>query len=154
MNSRSPAAAPVGLSPDRALAAKYRRVRAFSEAITAPLSAEDCVIQSMPDVSPTRWHLAHTTWFFETFLLKKFAQYQVFDPAFDFLFNSYYNTVGGQFPRHRRGMLSRPTVDQVLQYRKVGKWADYVYGEVVYIFLSLTAKSLLAWQIFGSTLQL
>jgi ergothioneine biosynthesis protein EgtB len=105
-------------SPERQFASEYRRVRAFSEAIAAPLSPEDCVIQSMPDVSPTRWHLAHTTWFFETFLLKHREGYEVFNREFDYLFNSYYNTLGDQFPRERRGLLSRPTVDEVLQYRK------------------------------------
>ena len=100
------------------LAERYRNVRAFSETIAAPLAPEDCVIQSMPDVSPTRWHLAHTTWFFETFLLKERPDFEPYDPAFDFLFNSYYNTLGEQFPRHQRGLLSRPTVNQVLQFRR------------------------------------
>lgn len=106
------------LAQRRELAERYRNIRAFSETVAAPLAPEDCVIQSMPDVSPTRWHLAHTTWFFETFLLKNRPEFEPYDPAFDFLFNSYYNTLGEQFPRHRRGLLSRPTVDQVLQFRK------------------------------------
>jgi ergothioneine biosynthesis protein EgtB len=72
----------------------------------------------MPDVSPTRWHLAHTTWFFETFVLKRQAEYQCFNDKYEFLFNSYYNTVGEQFPRPRRGLLSRPTVAEVLEYRE------------------------------------
>ena len=96
------------------LAESYRRVRAFSEVIAAPLSPEDCVIQSMPDVSPTRWHLAHTTWFFETFFLKARNDYQVYNAEFDYLFNSYYNTLGEQFPRDQRGLLSRPTVHENL----------------------------------------
>ena len=100
------------------LATNYGRIRAFSEAIAAPLAAEDCVIQSMPDVSPTRWHLAHTTWFFETFFLKERFGYKPFNESFDYLFNSYYNSLGEQFPRAKRGLLSRPTVDQVLQYRQ------------------------------------
>jgi ergothioneine biosynthesis protein EgtB len=99
------------------LAAKYLKVRKFSDIIAAPLAPEDCVIQSMPDVSPTRWHLAHTTWFFESFLLEAALGYEVFNNKFEYLFNSYYNTVGNQFPRDRRGLLSRPTVDEVLQYR-------------------------------------
>jgi ergothioneine biosynthesis protein EgtB len=83
------------------------------------LAAEDCVVQSMPDVSPTRWHLAHTTWFFETFVLRKAdASYRSPDPQFEYLFNSYYNTVGDQFPRSRRGLLSRPTVAEVWDYRR------------------------------------
>ncbi len=72
----------------------------------------------MPDVSPTRWHLAHTTWFFETFLLKSTPGYQVFHEDFEYLFNSYYNTVGEQFPRHRRGQISRPGLPETLDYRR------------------------------------
>ena len=94
-------------------------MRRFSETICEPLSPEDCVIQSMADVSPTRWHLAHTTWFFETFALAEFARvHEPYDSAFEVLFNSYYNTVGEQFPRSRRGLLSRPTVAEVLEYRR------------------------------------
>ena len=102
------------------LAEKFAKVRKLSLRIAAPLSSEDCAIQSMPDVSPTRWHLAHTTWFFETFVLKQTAGYRPFDENFEFLFNSYYNTVGEQYPRHRRGLISRPTLETVLAYR------DYV----------------------------
>ena len=97
----------------------YRRVREFSRELTASLEPEDCVVQSMPDVSPTRWHLAHTTWFFETFVLKQaVAGYQPVHPQFEFLFNSYYNSVGAQFPRSQRGLLSRPTLSEVWQYRR------------------------------------
>mgnify|MGYP002623536483 CR=1 FL=1 len=97
----------------------YGAVRRQSEAIVEPLQPEDCVVQSMPDVSPTRWHLAHTTWFFETFVLKPFASgYQTSHPAFEYLFNSYYNAVGVQFPRGQRGLLSRPTVAEVIDYRR------------------------------------
>ncbi len=86
--------------------------------LCAPLEPEDCVVQSMPDVSPTRWHLAHTTWFFETFVLARGSEdYIVFDPEFDYLFNSYYNSVGRQFPRAQRGLLTRPTFSEVLSYR-------------------------------------
>lgn len=76
------------------------------------------MIQSMPDVSPTRWHLAHTTWFFETFLLKQDPRYRAFDSRFEFLFNSYYNSVGEQFPRARRGLISRPRVAEIFDYRR------------------------------------
>ena len=101
------------------LADRYRQVRQFSETICEPLETEDFVIQSMPDVSPTRWHLAHTTWFFETFVLQAAdAGYQRYDDAFEVLFNSYYNTVGKQFPRPQRGLLSRPTVGEVFAYRR------------------------------------
>ena len=98
--------------------ARYRAVRQHSVAIASRLYPEDCVIQSMPDASPIRWHLAHTTWFFETFVLKAFDDYRPEDDAFEYLFNSYYNTVGDQYPRDRRGLLSRPTVDEVHAYRR------------------------------------
>lgn len=100
------------------IVAAFRNVRRRSEDIAEPLEVEDMVIQSMPDVSPTKWHLAHTTWFFETFLLKPTAGYQIFDNAFEVLFNSYYNSVGEQFSRPNRGLLSRPTVPAVFAYRR------------------------------------
>ena len=109
-------------SPDACIAEtwlqRYRRVRKRSRWITQPLAPEDCVVQSMPDASPTKWHLAHTTWFFETFLLSKDPKYLPFDTSYRYVFNSYYNGVGEQFPRHRRGLLSRPTLDQVWKYRE------------------------------------
>jgi len=98
---------------------RYRVVRRFTTSLCESLEPEDCVIQSMPDVSPTRWHLAHTTWFFETFLLRRWMPgYRPAHEAFEYLFNSYYNTIGDQFPRARRGLLSRPTVSEVLAYRR------------------------------------
>ena len=99
--------------------AAFGQVRGFTARLCETLEPEDCVVQSMTDASPIRWHLAHTTWFFETFVLKAFcdAPPQV-DPTFQLLFNSYYNTVGEQFPRDQRGRLSRPTVGQVWQYRQ------------------------------------
>ena len=97
---------------------RYRDVRARTESLTAPLSAEDCALQSMPDASPAKWHLAHTAWFFETFVVAPHdAGYRPFDPAFKVLFNSYYNGVGDQHPRPERGLLSRPSLDTVLAYR-------------------------------------
>jgi len=97
---------------------RYREVRARTEALTAALSAEDCVLQSMPDASPVKWHLAHTTWFFETFVVvPRDPGYRPFDPAFKVLFNSYYNGIGAQHPRAERGLVSRPTRDTVLEYR-------------------------------------
>ena len=100
------------------LGERYHRVRQLSEQICQPLATEDYVIQSMPDVSPPKWHLAHTTWFFETFLLVPFlTDYAVFSAEFGYLFNSYYETVGQRHPRSQRGLLSRPTVEQVYQYR-------------------------------------
>ena len=101
----------------RDLANHYRTVRTFTESLCETLEVEDQVVQSMPDVSPTKWHLAHTTWFFETFVLSQYADHEPSDPAFQVLFNSYYNAVGEQFPRPRRGLLTRPTLDQVNEYR-------------------------------------
>lgn len=94
------------------------QVRAQTEALTTPLSAEDCQLQSMPDASPAKWHLAHLTWFFETFILEGFETgFQPFDAGFRVLFNSYYNGVGDKYPRPQRGLISRPTFDEVLAYR-------------------------------------
>ena len=98
---------------------RFAEVRAQSLALVAPLEIEDFGVQPMEDASPPKWHLAHTTWFFETFLLKPLLPgYQPFHPQFEVLFNSYYNGVGEQFPRPRRGHLSRPTVAEVLAYRR------------------------------------
>jgi len=100
------------------LAERFRSVRAVTRALAAPLSAEDCAIQSMPDASPVKWHLAHTTWFFETFILSKAdPEREPFHPAFRVLFNSYYNAVGDKHPRPQRGLLSRPSLDDVHRYR-------------------------------------
>ncbi len=97
---------------------RFRRVRATSEKLCAPLAREDYVIQSMPDVSPPKWHLAHVTWFFEAFILQPFLRsYRPLDSRYDHLFNSYYQTHGTPFARARRGLLSRPTVDEVYAYR-------------------------------------
>ena len=97
----------------------YAAVRARSVALIAPLSAEDCQLQSMPDASPSKWHLAHTTWFFETFLLERFERdFRPFDAAFRVLFNSYYQGVGAMHPRAQRGLLSRPTLEEVLAWRR------------------------------------
>ena len=97
---------------------QYLEIRERSIAICAPLKTEDYVIQTMPDVSPPKWHLAHTSWFFETFLLGRFdPHYKPFHPLFDELFNSYYVTHGDPYPRPHRGLLSRPTVDEVIAYR-------------------------------------
>jgi ergothioneine biosynthesis protein EgtB len=100
------------------LADRYAQVRATSSAICDPLEIEDYVVQSMPDASPAKWHLAHTSWFFEQFLLKPHDhRYRPFDPRFDYLFNSYYQTLGAMHQRPQRGLLTRPTVREVLQYR-------------------------------------
>jgi len=98
---------------------RFRRVRRQTEALAEPLSPEDQTIQSMPDASPTKWHLAHTTWFFETFLLKpQLAAYRPFNPAYDYLFNSYYEAIGPRHPRPQRGIVSRPGVEEILAYRR------------------------------------
>src|SRR5436305_2334076 len=102
----------------RKLLQGFRDVRAATLALAAPLGPEDCAIQSMPDASPVKWHLAHTTWFFETFVLAPDVPgYRPFDPAFGYLFNSYYNAVGDRLPRARRGLMTRPGLDHVLAYR-------------------------------------
>ncbi len=106
-------------SEQRALAERYQQVRQATEALSAPLAVEDYVIQSMPDCSPTKWHLAHVSWFFETFLLKpSVLDYQPLNPQYAYLFNSYYNAAGDKYPRPQRGLISRPTVDEVYRYRK------------------------------------
>jgi formylglycine-generating enzyme required for sulfatase activity len=100
------------------LGPRYPQVRSQSEELAAPLSPEDCGIQSMEDASPTKWHLAHTSWYFETFVLETAVPgYVHFDPHFRVLFNSYYNGVGEQYARPQRGLLSRPSLDEVLAYR-------------------------------------
>jgi len=97
---------------------RYRAVRQASVALTRSLTAEDQLAQSMPDASPTKWHLAHTTWFWETFLLiPRLAGYRPFDPRFHYLFNSYYEALGPRQPRPQRGLLTRPSLDDVLAYR-------------------------------------
>jgi ergothioneine biosynthesis protein EgtB len=112
------------MKPDHAalaqgeLAERYPSIRSASGSLAAGLSAEDCALQSMPDASPVKWHLAHTTWFFETFVLARFvAGHRAFHPAYRVLYNSYYNAVGEQFPRPQRGMVSRPSLEEVRRYR-------------------------------------
>lgn len=110
--------APVTSDRDRLLRV-YRTVRSTTVSLCEPLESEDMVIQTMPDVSPTKWHLAHVTWFFEILILEKHASgYSLFDERFPALFNSYYQSLGKPFSRNRRGMLSRPTVAQIIAYRQ------------------------------------
>jgi ergothioneine biosynthesis protein EgtB len=99
------------------LAERYTAVRAATETLAEPLSAEDQCIQSMDFASPTKWHLAHTTWYFETFVLAAEDGYTPFHPRYGYLFNSYYNTVGSMHARPRRGLLSRPPLEDVMAYR-------------------------------------
>jgi ergothioneine biosynthesis protein EgtB len=117
----------------------YQKTRKVSERICHPLEIDDYVIQTMPEVSPPKWHLAHTSWFFETFVLQPAlgTKYRPFDPRFNYLFNSYYKGVGFHQPRPQRGLLSRPTTEEVYGYRsyvdeqmakfiaKDGRWLEY-----------------------------
>ncbi|MGD1915681.1 MAG: ergothioneine biosynthesis protein EgtB [Phycisphaerales bacterium] len=105
------------LQTDASLAERYEFVRATTDALRAPLSPEDCVVQSMTDCSPTKWHLAHTTWFFEEFVLSGAGRGARFDERFAYLFNSYYTQIGDRRPRHSRGLMTRPSLESVLEYR-------------------------------------
>ncbi|MGE5679918.1 MAG: ergothioneine biosynthesis protein EgtB [Bacillota bacterium] len=117
------------------LAHRYKSVREYTETICTPLKTEDYVIQSMPDVSPVKWHLAHTSWFFETFVLKKLLKgYTEYNPLFSYLFNSYYVQAGPRFQRSERGLLSRPTVEEVYMYR------NYVDRNMLRLFEILSDK--------------
>lgn len=104
---------------------QYLKVRRFTDRLVEPLSPEDCMIQSMDDASPVRWHLAHTTWFFETFVLRTDPTYSLYHDQYNYLFNSYYNAVGKQLPRPERGLISRPGLDDIRKYR------NYVDREVL-----------------------
>ncbi|MGC1321857.1 MAG: ergothioneine biosynthesis protein EgtB [Candidatus Udaeobacter sp.] len=109
---------PASQSRVESLRDRFNQIRNFTNALCAGLEPEDCVVQSMPDVSPTKWHLAHTTWFFETFILKKFVPgYRAEIPEYAYLFNSYYNAAGDMHRRDLRGLISRPTVSQAQRYR-------------------------------------
>ena len=100
------------------LADRYTRIRGTTVRLCEPLSAEDMVVQAVEETSPAKWHLAHTTWFFETFVLEAFEPgFRAFDPAFRVLFNSYYQQVGERHPRPRRGVLTRPGLGEVMAYR-------------------------------------
>ena len=107
-----------GRASPLSLCEEYARVRALTERLASVLSPEDQTVQSMPDVSPTKWHRAHVTWFFETFILSEYQDgYTPYDPAYAYIFNSYYETVGARHPRAERGLLSRPGVGKIAQYR-------------------------------------
>jgi len=104
---------------ENGLAARYAAVRALSRAIAAPLSDADATIQPMPDASPAKWHLAHSSWFFEAFVLRDHVRgYRAYDERWAYLFNSYYEGEGERHPRPRRGMLSRPSLDELIAYRE------------------------------------
>lgn len=105
---------------------KFATVRNQTIALIEPLEAEDFIIQASSDVSPPKWHIAHTTWFFERMILQEYSEgYQAFHPKYNYLFNSYYNSIGAYQPRQQRGMLSRPTVEDIIAYRA------YVDGQMV-----------------------
>src|SRR4051812_15157090 len=97
----------------------YLGVRERTEALVRPIGAEDMVVQSMPDCSPAKWHLAHVTWFFESFLLAVHSpDYRVFNQSYGYLFNSYYEALGSRQPRAQRGLLTRPALLEVMAYRR------------------------------------
>src|ERR1041385_5130393 len=101
------------------LLTRFRQVRGFSERLCATLEPEDYVVQSMPDVSPTKWHLAHTSWFFETFILKVWMPgYRPEVPEYAYLFTSYYNAAGNMHRRDLRGLISRPTLAETFRFRR------------------------------------
>ncbi len=128
------------------LAARYREVRAFTEKLAEPLLPEDCVVQSMMDVSPTKWHLAHTSWFFETFILQAaLPGYRSHVPEYGFLFNSYYNAVGPMHARDRRGLISRPGLKETRRYRA------YVDRQMAKFFKEATPGQ---WETFESRIEL
>lgn len=110
---------PSSASSKECLSDHFRKVRGTTTSLASPLSAEDAQVQSMADASPAKWHLAHTTWFFEQFVLDKFEHgRESSHPAFGFLFNSYYKTVGAHLERPQRGLMTRPSLDEVRAYRK------------------------------------
>lgn len=118
--AKSLAEKPLSTQPasNRSLVEQYKQVRQFTEQLCEPLVTEDYVIQSMPDVSPTKWHLAHTTWFWETFVLAPaLPDYHSLHPQYAYLFNSYYNSIGQRHCRVKRGFISRPTVQETYEYR-------------------------------------
>jgi ergothioneine biosynthesis protein EgtB len=115
--------------------------RALSSELAAPLSDEDQVVQAMDDASPTKWHLAHTTWFFEAFLLNRFLPgYRVFDECFEYCFNSYYESVGPRHPRPKRGLLTRPSAEEVRTYRA---YVDEALGRLLETQLAPEAAALI-----------
>jgi ergothioneine biosynthesis protein EgtB len=116
--------------PLAGLLARYQAVRKMTDQLSRPLCPEDCQIQSMPDASPVKWHLAHTTWFFETFVLAPHASgFKAFHPSFTYLFNSYYNAVGDRLARPKRGLITRPTLEDVYAYRAASDHAMEAYLE-------------------------
>src|SRR5476649_2051771 len=119
MSTHSPRAVRAPEAGGTDLLRRYISLRWRTESLVEPLGPEDLVVQAMPDASPAKWHLAHTTWFFETFLLQAHVDgYQLFDASFGYLFNSYYETLGPRQPRPQRGLLTRPDTATILAYRR------------------------------------
>jgi ergothioneine biosynthesis protein EgtB len=109
----------VGTLGNEVIISRFQSIRSQTETICKPLLTEDYVVQPIADVSPPKWHLGHTSWFFETMILKRFYKgYKIFDPAFNYIFNSYYESIGDRLLRTDRGNLSRPSVHQVFEYRE------------------------------------
>ncbi|WP_223669153.1 ergothioneine biosynthesis protein EgtB [Kangiella shandongensis] len=114
---------------------QFETVRAFTESLCEPLEVDDFGLQAMAETSPVKWHLAHTSWFFETFILKRYERgFKPYNPQYEYLFNSYYNAVGQQFPRPQRHLLSRPTVSEVFEYRQ------FITSKIVNLLKSLTSE--------------
>src|SRR5664279_2175734 len=105
-------------APTQQLIDRLAAVRTLTEQLAATLSAEDQTPQSMPDASPVKWHRAHTTWFFEEFVLRQRRDYTEFDPVYRYLFNSYYEAVGPRHPRPKRGLVTRPGIAEIGRYRQ------------------------------------
>ncbi|MGA9039835.1 MAG: ergothioneine biosynthesis protein EgtB [Terriglobales bacterium] len=125
------------IRPAGVLRERFSKVRNLSMRLTEPFSAEDQMLQSMPDASPVKWHLAHTTWFFETFILAKHSQnYVPYDPRYTYLFNSYYKKLGGHPLRGSRGLMSRPSLEEVHAYR------SHVDAALVKVFDELSEETL------------
>ena len=123
---------------------QFQAVRRLSEALAEPLSEADAQLQSMPDASPSKWHLAHTSWFFETLILKaRCPEYQRFHPSFEYLFNSYYNGIGEQFSRPHRGLISRPDLQEVMAYR------EYVDSHILALLSDVEEQSCIDTLILG-----
>lgn len=120
---------------------RYSEVRAATLRLAVPLSEEDMVVQSMPDASPAKWHLAHTSWFFESFLLSPSPRYAPFDPHFGYLFNSYYEAKGARQPRAKRGILTRPALNDILAYRQ---HVDHHMRDLIAAGLDAESEALLA----------
>ena len=124
-----PSASPSSIHSWEASGRRYARTRETTLRLIGPLSPEDCSAQSMPDASPVKWHLAHTSWFFETFILESYVpRYQCYHPRYRYLFNVYDNAIGERHARHNRGLLPRPSFHEIIEYR------EYVDAAMAWLF--------------------